>query len=292
MANTSLTTLEQLKLLAEKNHSEVKDLETKIEGIVSKGGEPNTIESVKVNGTALEPDGKKAVDITVEEGATNGTVKVNGTDVKVKGLNSLAYKEKVAKTDLDNSLTTEIEGKEDKTVVATIKSDVDTLKGEDSGKSARDIAKLAVAELLNGADGSYDTLIEISNWIKQHADSAAGMNSEIQENAKAIEKLEALFEDFPEDEHDTIVEYVADAIETAIEELELDTYAKKTELNGLIKKTDLSADTTGAGNVVSEVTYDNASGKVTATKGVTALTSSDIATNDEVNAMLSEVFDS
>lgn len=40
-------------------------LETTVEGIIAEGGEPNTIETVKVNGTALTPDSNKAVDVTV-----------------------------------------------------------------------------------------------------------------------------------------------------------------------------------------------------------------------------------
>ena len=53
-------------------------------------GEENVIETVKVNGTAL-PVANKAVDITVATGSTNGTIKVNGTDVAVKGLKTAAY---------------------------------------------------------------------------------------------------------------------------------------------------------------------------------------------------------
>lgn len=58
---------------------------------VADGAEVNTIESVKVNGSALTPDANDAVNITVAEGATNGTVAVNGSDVAVHGLGSAAY---------------------------------------------------------------------------------------------------------------------------------------------------------------------------------------------------------
>lgn len=51
----------------------------------------NVIESVKVNDSALTPDSNKAVNITVTEGATNGTISVNGLDVNVHGLGSAAY---------------------------------------------------------------------------------------------------------------------------------------------------------------------------------------------------------
>lgn len=42
-----------------------KAIATKLEEITSQGGEPNTIETIKVNGSPLEPDGSKAVDISV-----------------------------------------------------------------------------------------------------------------------------------------------------------------------------------------------------------------------------------
>lgn len=42
-----------------------KVIATKLEEITSQGGEPNTIETIKVNGSPLTPDGSKAVDISV-----------------------------------------------------------------------------------------------------------------------------------------------------------------------------------------------------------------------------------
>lgn len=42
-----------------------KAIATKLEEITSQGGEPNTIETIKVNGSPLVPDGSKAVNISV-----------------------------------------------------------------------------------------------------------------------------------------------------------------------------------------------------------------------------------
>ena len=58
---------------------------------VEDGAEVNIIESVKVNGSALTPDANRAVDVLIAEGATNGTVAVNGSDVAVHGLGTAAY---------------------------------------------------------------------------------------------------------------------------------------------------------------------------------------------------------
>ncbi len=51
----------------------------------------DAVQNVKVNGTALSEDANGDVNVTIVEGATNGTVAVNGTDVAVHGLGSAAY---------------------------------------------------------------------------------------------------------------------------------------------------------------------------------------------------------
>ena len=45
--------------------SDLDNLSDRVDNIVSQGGEPNVIETVKVNGTALTPDANKAVDVEV-----------------------------------------------------------------------------------------------------------------------------------------------------------------------------------------------------------------------------------
>lgn len=60
---------------------------------INPDAEENIIDTVKVNGAALTPDANKAVNVTITTGTNNGTVKVNGTDVNIKGLKSAAYTE-------------------------------------------------------------------------------------------------------------------------------------------------------------------------------------------------------
>lgn len=58
------------------------DLDTlsgRVDDIVAEGGEPNVIESVKVNGTALTPDSSKAVDVTVPTKVSDLTNDGDGT---------------------------------------------------------------------------------------------------------------------------------------------------------------------------------------------------------------------
>ena len=47
------------------NKTELSTLEDRVDDIVAEGGEPNVIDTVKVNGTPLTPDAQKAVDVTV-----------------------------------------------------------------------------------------------------------------------------------------------------------------------------------------------------------------------------------
>lgn len=56
---------------------------------------------------------------------------------------------------------------------------------------------------------------------------------------------------------------------------------------GLIKKTDLDAETTGNGNVITSASYDKTTGKTTFTKGITALTEDDFTeyTDAQIDAL-------
>lgn len=58
-------------------------LKDKIDTIVSQGGEPNTIETIKVNGTALTPDANKAVNITFTDNDTKNTAGSTNSNSKL-----------------------------------------------------------------------------------------------------------------------------------------------------------------------------------------------------------------
>lgn len=58
-------------------------------------------------------------------------------------------------------------------------SKVDILLGGDTSKTIRDIASEEVAKIVNGADASYDTLKEISDWILSDTTGAASMANDI-----------------------------------------------------------------------------------------------------------------
>ena len=183
---SKLTTLDQLKLLAQRTKVEIDAVDTKVttlssrvDELVTAGGEPNVLTGVKVNGTALAI-AEKMVDILIATGTANGTLAVNGVDVTVKGLAALAYKAQVSEDDLDEALTAVLAAK-------ASGADVATLIGSDTGKSVRTIAneELAAQLIPESAKESLNTLSEIAAWIQAHPDDASAMNS-------AITKLQAI----------------------------------------------------------------------------------------------------
>ena len=168
-----LVKLQGLKDLATQVKTELAALSTRIDDIVSTGGEPNVITSVKVNGTALAI-AEKAVNILIATGKANGTLAVNGVDVAIKGLAALAYKAQVSQADVDAALQ-------------AVLGNITTLVGADTGKSARTIAneELAAQLIPESAKESLNTLQEIAAWIQEHPDDASAMNA-------AIEALQAV----------------------------------------------------------------------------------------------------
>ena len=207
---TKLVKLAALKALAEKVNSDYTKktdfdaLNEQVQGLVTAGGEPNVLTSVKVNGVALAI-AEKAVDILIATGTANGTLAVNGANIAVKGLAALAYKAQVSASDLDSALTAVLAAK-------AAKADVDTLIGSDTGKSVRTIAneELAAQLIPESAQESLDTLAEIAAWIQEHPDDAATMNA-------AITKLNGIVAGIggEEDDYATVIAAIEGKISAA-----------------------------------------------------------------------------
>lgn len=207
---TKLVKLAALKALAEKVNSDYTKktdfdaLNEQVQGLVTAGGEPNVLTSVKVNGVALAI-AEKAVDILIATGTANGTLAVNGADIAVKGLAALAYKAQVSESDLDSALTAVLAAK-------AAKADVDTLIGSDTGKSVRNIAseELAAQLIPESAQESLDTLAEIAAWIQEHPGDAATMNA-------AITKLNGIVAGIggEEDDYATVIAAIEGKISAA-----------------------------------------------------------------------------
>jgi len=207
------TTLDQLKMLGQRTKGEIDKVDSK------------ALVGVKVNGVALSI-AEKMVDILIATGTANGTLAVNGRDVTVKGLAALAYKAQVSEADLDTALRAVLNGKASAT-------DLATLVGSDTGKSARTIANEELAKQLipEGAQESLDTLTEIAQWIQDHPDDAAAMNT-------ALGKLQAIVDGIggEEDDYATVMAAIEGKIAAAMAGIVQDaTKVEKSEINGNIK---------------------------------------------------------
>lgn len=226
------TTLDQLKMLAQRTKGEIGKVDSKmtalsdrVDTLESAGGQANVLEGVKVNGTALSI-AEKMVDILIATGTANGTLSVNGKDVAIKGLAALAYKAQVSEADLDSALTTVLAAK-------AAKADVDTLIGSDAGKSARTIANEELTKQLipEDAQESLNTLTEIAAWIQEHPDDASAMNA-------AIAKLNEIAAGIggEEDDYATVMAAIEGKITAAMAGIAQGaTKVEKSEINGNIK---------------------------------------------------------
>lgn len=226
------TTLDQLKMLAQRTKGEIGKVDSKmtalsdrVDTLESASGQANVLEGVKVNGTALSI-AEKMVDILIATGTANGTLSVNGKDVAIKGLAALAYKAQVSEADLDSALTAVLAAK-------AAKADVDTLIGSDAGKSARTIANEELTKQLipEDAQESLNTLTEIAAWIQEHPDDASAMNA-------AIAKLNEIAAGIggEEDDYATVMAAIEGKITAAMAGIAQGaTKVEKSEINGNIK---------------------------------------------------------
>lgn len=137
---------------------------TKLAGI-EEGAEVNIIESVKVNGTALTPS-SKAVDVTVATGSTNGTIKVNGTDISVKGLDSAAYTPA-------SDYATAAQGAKADTAIQEVTIAGTTLTLDSSTVSA---ATLKTALGIDDLDDTYATDVELASVKSAILGQTAGVD--------------------------------------------------------------------------------------------------------------------
>ena len=216
---TKLTQLAHLKSLAEKvaaecaTKTELQALSSKIDGLVSAGGEANVLEGVKVNGTALSI-AEKMVDILIASGTTNGTISVNNADVAVKGLAALAYKAQVSQSDLDSALNAVIAAKAEQSAVTSLQGQITTLQGSGEGS-----VKKAIDDAINqfatnvSDDDVVNSFKELVDWAAEHGSEAAEMSAGIQENKTAIQSIKTLIGTLPEEAvSDNVVDYIAEAI--------------------------------------------------------------------------------
>ena len=197
-----LTRLQHLVDLGTRTKSELNALDTKIQEIVTIGGQPNVIEEIWLNG----------VKQTVEEKAVKLVVEQYDDSVLAGRVDAIEadYLVEADKTELQGNIDT-VSGK------------VTTLIGNDANKSVRTIAneELAAQLIADGAKASLDTLGEIAAWIQSHPDDASAMNEAITALQKQVQGIGA--------GEGTVKKYVDDAIAA----LKIGDYAKAADLTAL-----------------------------------------------------------
>ena len=207
-ASEKLVSLSALQTLAEKVNG---SFATKAEVETLNTGEENVLEAVRVNGEALEIDVDKAVELVITGGERNGAIAVNGTDVEVTGLSTLAFASEVDQGILDADLQKRISDLE------ALEALVGTLPEDTTAETVVDYVAAEVASIIADADEDYDTLKEISDWISGHAEDASAMNTQISGNTDSITALTALVGTLPEDaESATVVDYVSEAVSSLL----------------------------------------------------------------------------
>lgn len=142
-------------------------LEDRVDDIVAEGGEPNVIETVKVNGTALTPDAQKAVDVTVPTAtsdltndgdgqsnfATESYVDQNGGKIDVIKVNGTAQ-----------TIT-------NKAVDISVPTAVSDLTNDSGFQTSSDVSTAISTALANGND-PYTTESDVDTAIASAVSSA------------------------------------------------------------------------------------------------------------------------
>lgn len=144
-------------------------------------------------------DGGTHVQLSSDEAVTNVTMSENNELIvsKINGSsNTILIVDETLKSDSNNpvenkAIYTKFES-QNTDIENNIKTPLNTLIGNDNGKSVRDISIDVLTEQLvpETAQESLDTLKEIADWIQKHPQDAAAMNTAIQNNADEIDDIQ------------------------------------------------------------------------------------------------------
>lgn len=160
--------------------------------------------------------------------------------------------------------------------INTEKGRIDALIGSDSG-SIRDIAVDVLTETLvsETASEAFDTLQEVSAWIKNHPEDAATMNSNIGTNATNIATNTADI---------ATIKGNIETINTTIEENELTVASALTDLDARINSLASGTVSSVSGENYVEVTITDGAVVVKATTGAVANGDNALALTSDVKA--------
>lgn len=156
----------------------------------------NNIDFYNIKDNPIVNNGDGKLLFVDENGYIGLQLEEDGLYVKDVIADGHTLSQKADKSELSNYATKdEVSDLVDMSVVTELQGKVDTLVGEDADKSVRDIAVDVLTETLvsETATEAYDTLAEMSAWIKSHPEDASAMNTAIQKNATDITNLDAAY---------------------------------------------------------------------------------------------------
>lgn len=149
--------------------SALETLEDRVDDIIAEGGEPNVIETVKVNGTALTPDANKAVDVTVPTAVSELTNDGDGTQ------GSAFATEDYVDQNGGKIDTISVNGTQqtitNKNVDITVPTDVSDLNDDVGIQTASDVSTAISTALANSGD-AYQTESDVESAISTAVSSA------------------------------------------------------------------------------------------------------------------------
>lgn len=270
LAESKATMTEVNEAIANAGHAVAADVNTAIDGINAKIGdvaedtnlvdmiaaaqEAATYDDEEVRGLIGDNADAIAQEVTDREGAVSGLKTELEGKINTK-VEQEAYDTKIAELIAeDERLAGLVDGHT--TAIAEMGGEIDTLVGEDAGKSVRTIANEELAAQLIPANAAeaLDTLQEIAAWIQEHPGDAAAMNA-------AIEALETKVDTGDQ----TVSAYVA----AAIAALNIGDYALAADLTALAGRVDAleTASTTHATKDELKVVSDDLDAYKTAHNG-------------------------
>lgn len=158
--------------------------------------EVSNIDFYNINNNPIVNNGDGKLLFVDENGYIGLQLEEDGLYVKDVIADGHTLSQKADKSELSNYATKdEVSDLVDMSVVTELQGKVNTLIDIDADKSVRDIAVDVLTETLvsETASEAYDTLAEMSAWIKSHPEDASAMNTVIQKNATDITNLDAAY---------------------------------------------------------------------------------------------------
>ena len=217
-----------------------------------------TLYVIQPNNTLKEVGGNILINKNVFSKAEDGTLDLLGFADAVAG--AQAVKGSDGKISWIKPDTTTVEGL--RTAVASLqttvgdensglikqvsdnKAAIDTLNGD---KTVSGSVAYQIAQIVAGADESFDTLKEIAEWITTHKTDAATMNAQINTNKDDIASLKTLVGST------AVATQIANAINEALKEGGADKYALASDLTALSNQLTDIKDKVGETSVAAQI---------------------------------------